>query len=234
MNTSEQIGVLVVDDHAVVRDGLCALISAQPDMLVAGEASDGAEAVAKAFSLRPDVILMDLVMPGMGGLEAIIEIKRRDPEATILVLTSFTEHGRVYRAVKAGALGYLLKNSPSRDVIQAIRQVHRGEPALQPSVALKILQELRQPPGLPPAADPLTPREVEVLQLVARGLSNQEIAARLHIAERTAAKHVCNILDKLHLANRTQAALYAIREGLADLDDAVESNHSLSPPRTHT
>jgi NarL family two-component system response regulator LiaR len=234
MNTGEQIGVLVVDDHAVVRDGLCALISAQPDMVVTGEASEGAEAVNKASSLHPDVILMDLVMPGMGGLEAIAEIKRRDPEATILVLTSFAEDGRVYRAVKSGALGYLLKNSPSRDVIEAIRQVHRGEPALHPSIALKILKELHQPPGLPPAADPLTIREVEVLQLVARGLSNQEIAAGLHIAERTAAKHVCNILDKLHLANRTQAALYAIKEGLADLDDVVGPNHLPSPPPTHT
>jgi two-component system, NarL family, response regulator LiaR len=221
MSDRERIGVQVVDDHLVVRDGLCALISAQPDMVVTGKASDGAGAVKMALSLHPDVILMDLVMPHMGGIEAIAEIKRHNPEARILVLTTYAEDAMVYQAMQAGALGYLLKNSSSRDVIQAIRQVHRGEPALQPSIALKILNELHRPPDLTLIASPLTLREVEVLQLVARGLSNQEIATRLCVAERTAAKHVCNILDKLHLANRTQAALYAIRAGLADVEDAV-------------
>jgi NarL family two-component system response regulator LiaR len=208
----------VVDDHIVVRDGLCALISAQPDMYVAGEASEGAEAVDMALSSRPDVVLMDLVMPKMGGIEAITRIKQHDPGAKILVLTSFAEDSRVYQAVKSGALGYLLKNSSSRDLIQAIRQVYQGQPALQPSIALKVLNELHRPPDISPAEVPLTPREVEVLQLVARGLSNQQIAARLFIAEGTAAKHVCNILDKLHLANRTQATLFALREGLVDLE----------------
>jgi NarL family two-component system response regulator LiaR len=216
MTAEGQITVLVVDDHVVVRDGLCALISAQADMTVVGTASDGAQAVTRAQQLRPDVILMDLVMPHMGGIDAIVEIKRRDSAAAILVLTSFAEDQMVYQAIKSGALGYLLKNSSARDVIQAIRQVRAGEPALQPTIALKVLNELRRPPDLRPAEDPLTSREVEVLQLVARGLSNQDIARQLHIAERTAAKHVGNILEKLHLANRTQAALYALREGLAD------------------
>ncbi|MBN1317352.1 MAG: response regulator transcription factor [Anaerolineales bacterium] len=218
---ANKIRVLVVDDHDVVRVGLCALIAAQPDMVVIGEATDGEQAIEMALSSQPDVILMDLVMPKMGGTDAIVQIKQRNPSAQILVLTSFAEDNQVYQAVKSGALGYLLKNSSPRDLIQAIRQVNQGEPALQPSIALKVLNELHRPTNLPPAGEPMTPREVEVLQLVARGLSNQEIALQLNISDRTAAKHVCNILDKLHLANRTQAALYALREGLASLDDAV-------------
>lgn len=218
---TDKIGVLVVDDHDVVRVGLCALIAAQSDMMVVGEASDGDRAVEMALSTRPDVILMDLVMPQVSGIDAIIQIKQNDPTAKILVLTSFAEDHQVYQAVKSGALGYLLKNSSPRDLIQAIRQVNQGEPVLQPSIALKVLNELHRPSNLPPIMEPMTPREVEVLQLVARGFSNQEIALELNISDRTAAKHVCNILDKLHLANRTQAALYALREGLASLNDAV-------------
>jgi NarL family two-component system response regulator LiaR len=218
MEEKEKIRVLVVDDHIVVRDGLVALISAQSDMVVVGEASDGLGAVEKAKLTNPDVILMDLVMPNMGGLEAIQEIKERDPQAAILVLTSYVEDQKVFQAIKLGALGYMLKNSSSRDVLSAIRQVHSGKPALQPSVALMILNDLRQPSDLPLTQNPLSQREIEVLKLVARGLSNQEIADYLHIAERTTAKHVSNILDKLQLANRTQAALFALREGLAELD----------------
>lgn len=213
---SETIRVLVVDDHVVVREGLCALITARPDMEVVGEAADGIEAVLKARSQQPDVILMDLAMPRRGGIEATQEIKQENANARILVLTSFAEDKNVFLAIKAGAQGYLLKDSSSRDLIEAIRAVYQGELSLQPSIALKVIRELSRPTDLPPAEQPLTGREVEVLKLVAQGLSNQEIAEELVISERTVTTHVSNILAKLHLANRTQAALYAIREGLVD------------------
>jgi NarL family two-component system response regulator LiaR len=191
--------------------------------MVAGEAGDGEQAVRQARMLRPDVILMDLVMPGKDGVAAISEIKVADPHARILVLTSFSEHKKAFEAVKAGAQGYLLKDSSSDEVIQAIRDVYRGELSLQPSVALGVIQELSRSTNLPPVEQPLTNREVEVLQLVAQGLSNQEIGGRLNISESTVRSHVSNILDKLHLANRTQAALYALREGLASLDEEQPS-----------
>ncbi len=213
---SETIRVLVVDDHVVVREGLCALITARPDMKVVGEAADGIEAVLQARSQQPDVILMDLAMPRRGGIEATQEIKQENANARILVLTSFAEDKNVFLAIKAGAQGYLLKDSSSRDLIEAIRAVYQGELSLQPSIALKVIRELSRPTDLPLAEQPLTGREVEVLKLVAQGLSNQEIAEELVISERTVTTHVSNILAKLHLANRTQAALYAIREGLLD------------------
>ncbi len=213
---TERIRVLVVDDHAVVREGLCALITARPDMEVVGEAADGVQAVLKARLLEPDVILMDLLMPRKDGIEATREIKQENPDARILVLTGFAEDKNVYLAVKAGAQGYLLKDSSSRDLIRAVRDVYRGELALQPNVAVKVIREVSRPSDLPPSEKPLTRREVEVLKLVAEGLSNKEIAERLVISERTVTTHVSNILGKLHLANRTQAALYAMREGLGD------------------
>jgi NarL family two-component system response regulator LiaR len=215
----ESIRILVVDDHAVVREGLRALIDVQPDMELAGEAADGVEAVDRAHALQPDVILLDLVMPRKGGLEAIVEIKEKNPDARILVLTSFAEDDKVFPAIKAGAMGYLLKDSSARELVQAIRDVYQGEPAMHPSIARKLMRELQRPPepDMPRTEEPLSGREVEVLTLVARGLSNQEIGDELFISERTVRTHVGNILDKLHLANRTQAALYALREGLATL-----------------
>lgn len=213
------IKVLIADDHAVVREGLRALIATEPGMEVAGEAEDGIEAVFKARSLQPDVILMDLVMPRKDGLEAISEIKQQNPEARVLVLTSFAEDEMVFPAIKSGALGYLLKDSSPQELLQAIRDVYRGESFLHPTIARKLIRELRQPSDLPPAEEPLTEREVDVLKLVARGLTNQEIAQKLFVSERTVRTHVSNILGKLHLANRTQAALYALREGLARLDE---------------
>jgi NarL family two-component system response regulator LiaR len=216
---TENIRILIVDDHLVVREGLRALIDVQPDMELVGEAADGVEAVQKARSLQPDVILLDLVMPRKGGLEAIGEIKGENPDMRILVLTSFAEDDRVFPAIKAGALGYLLKDSSAQELLQAVRDVYRGEPTMHPTIARKLMRELQRPPELPPTEDPLTEREVEVLKFVAQGLSNQEIADILVISERTVRTHVTNILSKLYLANRTQAALYALREGLARLDD---------------
>jgi NarL family two-component system response regulator LiaR len=215
---TETIRILIADDHPVVRDGLRGLIETEPGMELVGEAADGTETVLKARSLRPDVILLDLVMPRKDGLTALREIKAENPEARILILTSFAEDQQVFMAIKAGALGYLLKDSSPQELLQAIRNVHRGESSLHPTIALKLIRELGQPSDLPPTEDPLTEREVEVLRLVAQGLSNRGIAERLVISERTVGNYVSNILSKLHLANRTQAALYALRSGLASLN----------------
>jgi len=216
---SERIRILVTDDHAIIRKGIRAMLEIVPDMEVVGEAADGQTGVAQAVALRPDVILMDLVMPEMDGIEAIRQIKVQQPEARILVLTSFAGDDKVFPAIKAGALGYHLKDSDPEELVQAIRQVHRGEASLHPMIARKLLQELARPLEQPPTPDPLTQRELEVLRLVAQGLDNQEIADRLVISEATVRTHVSNILSKLHLASRTQAALYALREGLASLDE---------------
>jgi two-component system, NarL family, response regulator LiaR len=214
---AEIIRVLIADDHPVVREGLRGLIEIQPNLELAGEAVDGAEAVEKARSLQPDVILLDMVMPRKDGVQAIGEIKQENPQARILVLTSFSESEKALPAIKAGALGYLLKDSAPEELLQAISNVYHGQISLHPAIARLLVQELSQPSDLPPAEEPLTEREVEVLQLIAQGLSNQEIADVLVVGERTVSTHVSNILDKLHLANRTQAALYALRKGLASL-----------------
>jgi len=217
---NEPIRVLIADDHAIVRKGIRALLATEPGIEVVGEAEDGRLAIAQASRLRPDVILMDLVMPELDGITAIQHITTHQSEVRILVLTSFATDDKIFPAIKAGALGYLLKDSSPQELVQAIRQVCRGESFLHPLVARKLLQELSQPPTQPPTPDPLTERELEVLRLVAQGHSNQEIAVQLTISDATVRTHVSNILGKLHLASRTQAALYALREGLASLDDA--------------
>jgi len=216
---AEPIRILIADDHEIVRKGLRALLESEPGYTVVGEAADGEAAVHQVRLLRPDVVLLDLVMPGVDGIEAIQQIGREHPAVHILVLTSFSSDDQVYAAIKAGALGYLLKDSSPQELLLAIQAVHRGKAALDPQVALKLVRELRDPPDLPPAEDPLTEREVEVLKLLAGGLSNQAIAARLYLSERTVGNYVSSILAKLHLANRTQAALYALQEGYARLED---------------
>jgi NarL family two-component system response regulator LiaR len=212
------IRILIVDDHAVVREGMRAFIQIKPDMEVVGEAADGIEALEKARDLDPDVILLDIVMPRLDGIGAIEQLKKQGSQARILVITSFTEDEQIFPAIKAGALGYLLKDSKPQELIQAIRDVYRGEPSLHPTVALKLMNELNRETELPPTEEPLTERELEVLKLIAQGHSNREIGEHLHLSERTVGKYASNILDKLHLANRTQAALYALRTGIADLD----------------
>jgi NarL family two-component system response regulator LiaR len=219
MTKDKPIRVLIADDHPVVRRGLKSLLNTEAGLELAGEAENGLEAVALAHSLTPDVILLDLVMPQMSGLEAIAKIKQENPEARILVVTSFAEDSKVFPAIKAGALGYLLKDSSPEMLVQAIRDVFRGEASLHPTIARKLIKELNQPPPLPPTTDPLTERELSVLRLVARGLTNQNIAEELSISETTVRFHISNILSKLHLANRTQAALYALQEGLSSLDE---------------
>src|SRR5512134_871548 len=214
----DTIRILIADDHAIVREGLRALIATEPGLKLLDEASDGVQAVDKALALRPDVILLDMMMPRKDGLGAIRDIIHENPNARILVLTSFAEDEKVFPAIKAGALGYLLKDSSPQELLQAIRNVYNGEASLHPTIARKLMRELNQPASLPPTTDPLTEREVEVLRLVAQGLSNDEIAQKLVVSERTVRTHVSHILDKLHLANRTQMALYAVREGIARLD----------------
>jgi NarL family two-component system response regulator LiaR len=217
---SEAIAVFLAEDHAIVRKGIRALLATEPGITVVGEADDGEQAVAGALQLRPDVILMDLVLPGIDGIEAIRRITAAWPAARILVVTSYATDDKVFPAIKAGARGYLLKDSSPEELVRSIRQVHHGESSLHPSIARKVLQELVGGSDRPPTAEPLTPREVEVVRLVARGLGNQAIADELALSEATVRSHVSTILGKLHLASRTQAALYALREGLATLDES--------------
>ena len=217
--TKQPIRLLVVDDHGIVRKGICALLAQVADMQVVGEASDGESAVVQAEALKPDVVLMDLVMPKMDGVEAIRQILARLPQTRIIALTSFVADDKVFPAIKAGALGYLLKDSEPEDLIGTIRRVYAGEPSLPPSVAIKVLDELSHPKTHPLTPEPLTEREVEVLRLVAQGRDNREIAHYLGIGQATVRTHLDNILSKLHLANRVQATLYALRQGLTSLDE---------------
>jgi NarL family two-component system response regulator LiaR len=212
------IRVLVVDDHAIVRRGLKAVLDLVPDIELAGEAENGKQALKMNQDLKPDVILMDLMMPEMDGIACIREIKAQSPKARILVLTSFGSEEMLFPAIKAGAMGYHLKDTTPETLVTAIRQVYRGESSLHPLIARKVLDELHAGPEQRLTEDPLTQRELEVLRLIAQGLENKDIAAKLVISEATVRTHVSNILGKLHLATRTQAALYALKEGLASLN----------------
>ena len=212
---SDTIRVLVVDDHRLVRKGLISLLAARPEIQIVGEAENGEVALARSAALQPDVILLDLSMPIMDGLATIPALKKQDTAAGILVLTSFSEDERVFAAVRAGALGYVLKDAAVEELIDAITSVSRGQPYLSPDVAQKLVRQVHRS-NIPAAGpeEPLSEREVEVLKLVATGLANSDIAERLAISERTVGAHISRILDKLGLTNRTQAALYALREGL--------------------
>lgn len=232
MNQSQEnppIQVLIADDHAIVRDGIASLLTTIADIDVIGEAANGLQAVAMFKRLQPDIVLMDLVMPEMDGIQAIEEIMTFDPDARILVLTSFATDDKVFPALKAGACGYLLKDSDSEELVRSIREIQRGESSIDPKIARKLLREISDPPAQAPSPelDPLTDREVEVLKLVAMGKSNHEIAQELVISEGTVRTHVSNILGKLHLASRTQATLYALRKGLTSLNEHEEQNNEL-------
>jgi NarL family two-component system response regulator LiaR len=210
------IRVLVVDDHPIVRKGIVSMLDIEADIQVIGECVNGIEAVEKAKTAKPDVIVMDLVMPEMDGVEAISKIKIFNPEEKILVLTSFTSDEKVFAAIEAGASGYLLKDSDPEDLVRAIHQVHRGESSLHPQIARKLLNQMTRPKSqsVPAQIDTLTERELEVLASLGKGLTNQEIAEKLFVSKATVHTHVSNILSKLNLTNRTQAALFAQKEGL--------------------
>jgi NarL family two-component system response regulator LiaR len=231
---STPIRVLVVDDHPVVRRGIKSLLAEEDGIDLAGEAANGLEALQQVEKLRPDVILMDLVMPEMGGIEAIQRITAVHPQARILVMTSFAADDKVFPSIKAGALGYLLKDSDPEDMLRMIRQVYRGELSIHPSIARKVIQELNRSSDAmrgPLTPSPLTVREVEILQLLAQGVENKEIARRLSLQDATVRTHVSNILGKLQLANRVQAALYALRSGNTSLEDEPPSPDSLGTSR---
>lgn len=212
---TQPIRILITDDHKIVRKGLRAMLESEPDFDVVGEASNGDEAVSQVRALQPDVILMDLLMPHKDGLQAILEIKQEYPDARILVLTSFIDDEKIIKAVKAGALGYLPKDTSPANLFSAIQTVFEGGASLDPIVALKLMQGLHGDQE----KEPLTSRESEVLQLVAQGISNREVAAKLVISERTVGTHVSSILSKLNLSNRVQLTLYALRMGMVSKDD---------------
>jgi NarL family two-component system response regulator LiaR len=212
------IRVVIVDDHAVVREGLRTYLDLSDEIEVIGEARNGREAVDRAKSLHPDVMLMDLLMPEMDGIAATRAVKEASPATNVIVLTSFTDDEHIMPALRAGATGYLLKDVSAADLVRAIEGANRGQAQLHPDVARKLMEQVSQPHRTeePPGAA-LTPRELEVLRLIASGMSNKEIARELVLNERTVKGHVSNILSKLGLADRTQAALYAVREGIVPM-----------------
>jgi DNA-binding NarL/FixJ family response regulator len=209
------IRVLVADDHAVVREGLRTFLSLQDGIEVVGEAGDGEAAVREAEIRRPDVILMDLVMPRLDGVGAMRELRRRMPECRVIVLTSYAQDDRLLPAIQAGAAGYLLKDAEPREIARAVRAAHAGEALLAPAIAARLVAAIAQPAGARPTQR-LTPREREVLALIGRGLPNKRIARELGVSEKTVKTHVGHVLAKLGVTDRTQAALHAVREGLTD------------------
>lgn len=212
---SDKIAVVLVDDHAIVRQGLRTYLELQPDIEVVGEAADGAQAVAVVREALPDIVLMDLVMPEADGVEATRAITAMSPSTRVIVLTSFSEDDKVFASIKAGAQGYLMKDVLPQDLVKAIRTVYRGEAQLDPEIARKLMQEFTHPQPTAPRHD-LTERELEVLRLIAQGQTNKDIAEKLVLSEKTVKTHVSNILQKLHLSDRTQAAVYALRQKIVD------------------
>jgi NarL family two-component system response regulator LiaR len=220
---SDQITVLLVDDHQVVRQGVSAFLNIQPELAVVGEAASGEEAIDLVAKHAPDVVLMDLIMPGMDGIEATRKIKAISPNTQIIILTSYHEDEHIFPAIRAGALSYVIKDIGPEDLIDVVRKAAKGEAVLNPQVAARVVQELqgsaRQAPN--PFIE-LSDRELDVLRLIADGQRNAEIADQLVISEKTVKNHVSNILSKLHLADRTQAAVYAWRQGIVRRDSAVD------------
>jgi DNA-binding NarL/FixJ family response regulator/predicted Ser/Thr protein kinase len=209
-----KIKVLLVDDHAVVRQGLRTFLELQDDMTIVGEAANGLEAIEEAKQVQPDIVLLDLMMPKMGGVEATPHIITACPQARVIILTSFGEDDQVIPAIRAGAQGYLLKDIPPHDLVQAVREAYQGKAQLHPDVARKLMSAVAAPPPVPSPEPDLTERELEVLRLIAQGLNNQQIAQQLTISEKTVKTHVSNILGKLQVDDRTQAAIYALKKGL--------------------
>jgi len=210
------IRVLVADDHAVVRQGLRTFLELQDDIEVVADVADGRQALDAVAEHEPDVVLMDLVLPVVDGVEAIRRIAAERPQTRVIALTSFLDDDKLFPAVRAGAAGYLLKDVEPQELVKAIRTVHGGEALLHPAVAARLMEEVAG--GKQEAADPLTPREREVVELIARGLSNKRIAAELGIAEKTVKAHVSNVLGKLGLSDRTQVAMHAVRAGWVEVD----------------
>ena len=215
------IRVFQADDHAIVRDGMRWLLMGEDDIELVGEAAEGRTAVQKIAELKPDIVLLDLQMPIMNGFEAIPLIQQASPASKIIVITSFNDNEHVFQAIQSGAVGYLLKDTMPQKILQVIRNAAEGNVTLDASIAQRVLDYVTKL-GKPDKAfvkNTLTQREIEILKWVAKGETNLEIAQKLFVSERTVRTHVSNILGKLHLANRTQAALYALREGIASLDD---------------
>lgn len=214
---AQAITTLIVDDHQLVRQGVRTFLDKQPDILVVGEAASGAEALRLAADLVPDVVMMDLVMPDMDGVETTRRLKQISPGSQVIILTSYHDDEHIFPAIRAGALSYILKDVGSGELVEIVRKAARNEAVMHPHVAARVMQELRAAPranGL--LSSELSERELEVLRLIAEGCANTEIAERLVISEHTVKRHVSNILSKLHLADRTQAAVYAWREGVVD------------------
>jgi two-component system, NarL family, response regulator LiaR len=219
------IRVVIVDDHAIVREGLRFLFEQQPDIEVVGEGEDGLQAIALIEEQRPDVLLLDLLMPRVHGVEVIRQIKRLSSQTQILVLTSFAEDELLFGAIQAGALSYLLKDTRPEDLISAVQAAAKGESTLHPLIAKRVLHEMRQ--SKRSLLQDLTTRELDVLGRIARGRSNREIATELCLGEQTIKTHVSNILSKLHLADRTQAAIFALQQRLVPLDDTLDQEEEL-------
>ena len=212
------VRVVIAEDHQVVLRGLEALLKTESKIDVIGSAMDGIKALEMVITLKPDVLLLDLGLPQKSGLQIIPEIRVQSPKTKIVILTSFSEDETIFAAIQAGALSYLLKDCSPEELIQAIYLAYEGEPTLPSDIAVRLIHEIKNPQNKAQTKDPLTERELEVLRLVAHGLTNQEIADKLVVEESTVRSHVSSILEKLHLANRTKAALYALKEGYSTLD----------------
>ncbi len=210
-----KIRVLIVDDHAILREGIRALLSLYPDIEVVGEACDGLEAISKTRSLSPDIILMDIAMPGLGGLEATLEIHKQHPNSRVVILTQHDDSEYIFPILKAGAAGYILKKAVGTELVAAIRAVHEGGSFLYPSVATAVIEGyIHQGQEVEPSYDRLTDREKQVLKLIAEGRSNKEIAEMLSLSVKTVIAHRANLMEKLDIHNRTELVKYAIRKGL--------------------